>query len=444
MNINRAIRSFLKSEVYYLLLQRGWQIIGGVLTVIILPTTLTVTEQGYYFTFASLIAMQVFFELGLNLVVTQLAGHESSKLVIDEGGLVSGDIENAERLLSLIALLKVWYKFASPLFALGLGLAGFVFFNKQGDLLLSEWLGVWSLIVFFTALNLYFSSHLSFNEGIGRVGQVARLRLKQSALGMCMMWIGFALGFGLWAVPCVSGVAALMTWLWLRSHGQFRISFNISKINISAINWRRDILPMQWRIALSWLSGWIIFNIFTPLVFANQGAAEAARIGMATAMFSAISTMSGSWANAATPKFTTYIALGERLLLRGLLIKTFVSGVSFAFFASVALIIFVSGLQFFGSEYSDRISSLPVLFCFALVTISNSFIFVAAVYMRAHKEEPMLWPSVVMGVLTGFAAWFGSKDSTLAMSVTYAFFNISVALPWAIILLIRYYKRSCS
>jgi hypothetical protein len=430
--------------VLHLLLQRGWQIIAGFITIIILPMTLTLKEQGYYFTFASLLAMQVFFELGLNLVLTQMAGHEASNLRFSDGGDISGDPASASRLLSIINIIRSWYLFASPLFALGLGIAGFIFFSLRSDLLISEWLGAWCMMVLFTAFNLYFTSHLAVLEGIGRVGQVAQLRLKQSALGMVLMWSGFALGFGLWAVPCVSGTAALMTWLWLRSYGRLEISPIISADRTAHFKWKRDIYPMQWRIALSWLSGWVIFNIFTPIVFANQGAVEAAKIGMTTAMFSAISTMSGSWANAATPKFTSYIALGESILLGRLLRKTILSGIIFSCLASMLLIFFVILINIFESKYSDRIASLPVLICFALVTIINSFVFVAAVYMRAHKEEPMLRLSVVMGLLTGVAAWFGSQHSTLGMTVAYALLNIIVSLPWSIILFIRYYKRSCN
>lgn len=42
------------------LLLRLWTIAAGGLLIILIPLFLTASEQGYFFTFASLIAMQVF------------------------------------------------------------------------------------------------------------------------------------------------------------------------------------------------------------------------------------------------------------------------------------------------------------------------------------------------------------------------------------------------
>ncbi|OZB49607.1 MAG: hypothetical protein B7X60_00595 [Polynucleobacter sp. 39-45-136] len=427
-------------HVLQLLFQRGWQIIAGGITVFIVPLALTATQQGYYFTFSSLIAMQVFFELGLNLVITQVAGHEAAKLIISDDGQISGNAESASKLLSLITLIRRWYCVSAPLFAVVLILVGVGFLGRQDALSIREWLGAWLLLVAFTAINLYLSPHLAILEGIGRVGQVARLRLHQSAVGMLLMWIGLVLGAGLWAVPLVSGSAALATWIWIRRYGQLSIPLDVIANSNATIEWRRDIFAMQWRIALSWLSGWIIFNSFTPMIFTHQGAVEAGKIGMAIAMFSAISTMSGSWANAATPKFTTYIALNKRSLMNQLFKQTVISGGVFSVFASLAVLCGVAAIKYMDLPFSGRIASLSVLTCLALVTVVNSFIFAAAVYMRAHKEEPMFWLSIVVGILTGIAAWFGSQYGTFEMTAIYAILVLFIALPWTMIIFRRYYN----
>lgn len=33
------------------------------------------------------------------------------------------------------------------------------------------------------------------------------------------------------------------------------------------VSWKTEIWPLQWRIALSWLSGYFIFQLFTPILF---------------------------------------------------------------------------------------------------------------------------------------------------------------------------------
>jgi hypothetical protein len=92
-----------------------------------------------------------------------------------------------------------------------------------------------------------------------------------------------------------------------------------------------------------------------------------------------------------------------------------------------------------GFAIVERIAPLPVLACLALVTVANSFIYAAAVYMRAHKKETMLLPSVVGGVITGLLAWFGSQHGTLPMMAAYAASTFCLGVPWTALLFRRYY-----
>lgn len=428
-------------NVLQVLLQRGWQIIAGGVTLIIVPWALTATEQGYYFTFSSLLALQVFFELGLNVVITQTAGHEVAKLIISDDGRIEGDPDSASRLLSLLSLQKRWYRIAAPLFGLLVMFVGILFFQNDETLPPKEWVGPWLVLVLFTAINLYFSPHLAMLEGIGRVGPVARLRLFQSTVGMLLMWIGLSMGLGLWAVLFVSGAAALATAVWLSRNGKLRVAQDTLINSQARIEWRQDIFPMQWRIALSWLSGWIIWNSFTPMLFIHQGAEQAGRLGLALSMFMAITTLGMSWVTAALPQFLKHIALGERMILNQLFKKVFLTSASFVLLVSLVLLCAVAGLKAGGYAFSERIASLPVLGCLMLATMANSFVSAAAVYMRAHKEEPMLWPSITMGVLAGIAAWFGSQHGALAMTAAYMVLTLCIALPWTIILFRQYHKK---
>jgi len=433
---------YFDTHVLQVLLQRSWQIIAGGATLLIVPWKLTSVEQGYYYTFASLLALQSFFELGLNYVVMQIAGHEGAKLTIDETGRIEGNPDAASRLMSLLSLHRRWYRIAAPAFAMVLMVAGFFFFQYNNNLPLQKWLGAWLLLVFFTALNLYCSPRLAILEGIGRIGQVARLRMYQSAVGMLLMWIGLLIGLGLWAIPFVSGVAALTTLAWLKYCGSLSMPPGAMATSQACIDWRRDILPMQWRIALSWLSGWVIFNSFTPILFMHQGAAEAGRVGMALSIFMSITLLGMSWVNAAAPQFLKYIALGERAYLNQLFKRVFMSSASFVLLVSLAFLCCVAVLEAGGFAFIDRIASLQVLACLALVTTVNSFVSAAAVFMRAHKEEPMLWQSISMGILTGLVAWYGSQISALVMATAYALATLFIGLPWTIILFSNYYKKS--
>ena len=54
--------------------------VGGFVTSMFILWCLTKEEQDYYYTFKSVMALQVFFELGMNTVITQFAAHEMAHL----------------------------------------------------------------------------------------------------------------------------------------------------------------------------------------------------------------------------------------------------------------------------------------------------------------------------------------------------------------------------
>ncbi len=45
------------------------------------------------------------------------------------------------------------------------------------------------------------------------------------------------------------------------------------------ISWRREVWPFQWKIAVSWLCDYFIFQLFTPVLFAFRGPVEAGQDG---------------------------------------------------------------------------------------------------------------------------------------------------------------------
>ena len=55
---------------------------GGIVTVFLIAKFLSKEEQGFYFTFASVLAIQIFFELGLGGILTQFVAHEMAHIRI--------------------------------------------------------------------------------------------------------------------------------------------------------------------------------------------------------------------------------------------------------------------------------------------------------------------------------------------------------------------------
>lgn len=433
----------LDEHVLGTLMFRSWSIFAGGVTLLLLPLGLSSTQQGYYYAFAGLIAMQAFFDLGFNSVIVQLVGHEFSHLNQNRiTGEINGAPAHRSRLASLLLLLRRWYRVAALIFFVCLCPAGYIFFQGNGELAVSDWLGPWILQLCFTAVNLYYGCFLAVSEGQGQIGSVAKLRLRQSTLGYSLFWGLLLADAGLWVAPVLPAIGALMSALWLRGRHDNLCFTTDPSIAHERISWSKEIFPFQWRIALSWISGYFIFSFFTPMIFTHQGAVEAGRIGMTLSIFSSLSLLGMSWVSAKVPEFSMLIAQKRRKELNKLFVSVLQKSALATTLICAGAVLSVWGLRELNFLPIQRLASLPVFICLAIVTTTNTLIFSMAAYMRAHKEEPMLWNSVVLGICVLAAVWHFSQISVVATMLSYTSLVILVALPWTIIIFLRdYYYR---
>ena len=431
----------IDAQVSATLLHRSWTVIAGGITVFMIPLFLDPVLQGYYFTFGNILALQVFFELGMSQVVVQFVAHEAAHLRKGADGKYKGDPESIGRLMVLRSQLRNWYLLIAIIFVGSIGGVGVLFF-KDGVLDWIYWLPTWLCLVVLTGVNLNLSWRIAIIEGFAEIRKVARLRAQQSIVGFMLMWAGLSADLGLIIMVIIPTVSAVTTVLWLKlGPVDPFFAFNTKAKPNNPISWRKDIIPFQWRIALSWISGYFIFQLFTPLIFRQAGAAEAGRLGLAITVFNAISTLGMSWVNANAPNFAMLVARREEKALLQQFSFLALRSIVVTAAACAIFIIMVWVANELELQLVNRISSMPVLLCLSIVTVVNSAIFSAAIFMRAHREEPMLFQSLVCGLLLAMSSWYFSKYGALEMMLGYATVIVFIGLPWTIKLLNAYMAR---
>lgn len=433
----------LDAQVAATLVLRSWSVLAGACTVLLIPRWLGQVEQGYYFTFSSLLALQIFFELGLSQVVVQIVSHEFAHLSAAPDGRISGDDHRLAKLAELMRLLRRWYFVAAVAFALAVGAAGAFFFSLQGTLPAGEWLGVWLSVALLTGANLYLSIWLTVLEGCGKVADVARLRTRISVFGYAGMWACLALGASLWSILLLPLTTVVMTAMWLRRSAEpLRDLVSSQTPGAASFSWRRNIFPFQWRIAVSWVSGYFIFQIFTPLTFAKHGPVEAGRLGIAMAIFSALLTVGMSWVNAKLPAMGALVSRSERQALNVLFWSVTKRSLLFVICSVAAVVVGLYVLRSLNPPLASRVADLPVVLCLGIATVANCLVYAAAGYMRIHIEEPMLWVSISSAVATIAAAAFMIDLGVFPMMASYAAVAALLALPWTLRLFATYYRRA--
>src|SRR5246127_858916 len=121
----------LDRATVFTVMARGWSSLAGLVTILLIAHFLTGAEQGYYYTFGSLVALQIVFELGFSFVILQLASHERARLSISGDYDITGDSIAHARLASVLQKSVRWYSIGAVLVATTLIPSGFYFFSTH-------------------------------------------------------------------------------------------------------------------------------------------------------------------------------------------------------------------------------------------------------------------------------------------------------------------------
>lgn len=423
--------------IFYTLLSRGLSISTALFTIFFIAKNLSPEEQGFYYTFGSIVALQVFFELGLTGIITQFVAHEASHLKLNSEYRMDGEEKYRSRLSSLLRFCAKWYLIVAILVFVALGVFGSIFFSKYSvehkDI---EWFLPWILLAVGTAFNLLLSPITAFLEGLGKVKEVAQLRFVQQIVHPIVVWGGLSIGGKLFVSGADAFVRVFVVAVIIAKSPFFRILKNIwNDFGSEAVLYMKEIFPYQWRIALSWVSGYFIFQLFNPVLFASEGAKVAGQMGMTLAALNGLQALTQSWINTKVPRLSGFIALKDYKNLDLLFSKTMkqmmlIGTLAIVGFVSVIYIIQSRDISFLGMQIGDRF--LPIIPLCLMAWSSWTMVPVSpwATYLRCHKKEPLLLNSVVMGILCCLSTIvFGKIYGLYGITIGFASLRI-ISLSW--------------
>ena len=398
----------LDRAIGFTVLARFWGSAAGLVTVALIARFLSPAEQGYYYTFGSLVALQIIFELGFSFVILQLASHERAELSITSDYEITGNPIARARLASVIQKSVRWYSVAALLmFATVLPL-GLYFFSSHDRTHTVSWLAPWCLDALMAALNFQLDPLLSFLEGCGYVPEVARLRFMQSVTGSLLAWLALALHHGLFAPSMMLFGMALASLVWLASKRRLLLGLLRHQAGSNRISWRAEVWPFQWRIAVSSFCGYFIFWLFNPVLFAFRGPVEAGQMGMSLSLANAIQAIAVSWVSTKSAPFGTLIARKEYGRLDHAFFQAIRQAVAVAIAGALTAWLGVIYLNLHHIRFAHRLLDPFSIAMLMVMMITNVAIFAEAYYLRAHKQEVLLLNSIVGALaVTAFALIFG-------------------------------------
>lgn len=419
--------------------------IAGVGSMFFISTFLTGIEQGFYFTFGSILALQVFFELGLSGIMIQYVAHEVSHLTLDCNGVYQGEDKYKSRLSHLVHFCVKWYAVISLLVLLFLIIVGFLYFQKYGSVQAKglNWRTPWMLICVATAVQLFVSPLTAILTGLGFVKETSKISFYQQLIVPLCTWIGLACGFKLYVTGIGYIISVSIWFIFVKRMNLILIIRNLWTTVISEkVDYMKEIFPYQWKVATSWISGYFIFQLFNPVLFVTEGAAVAGQMGMTLQALNAINAFSMSWINTKIPLFSGLIAQKQYVQLDKMFNKTvkqmsLVCLLMLIFFMLLVVVLRKTELTIGNTVLANRFLDYMPMLLMMLPIFLGQFISSWATYLRCHKSEPYLINSVVAGALCLLSTFFfGNKFGLYGVTIGYCCVRI-LLFPWAYII----YKR---
>jgi len=398
---------------------------------ILIMTRFTPEMQGYYYTFGSVLALQIFVELGFSNIVTYFAGHEWARLSLDPLGRIVGEADAFSRLISLGRAAIRWYLLGGAIVAFGLSIAGYVFFSKSPDIGIA-WAAPWFALCILSGINLITMPIWSILQGCGQISQVYSFRMIGTLLSTLATWGAIYFGAGLWVMSVATSVllvwsAIFLVWRYRRFFYAF-----FSRPNGPCVSWWREIWQVQWRTALSYLSGYFISQVFTPVLFHFHGPEVAGQFGMTWSLVMGVASVAAMWSTPRGPQFAVMIARKEYEAIDQLLNRILKAALRVLLLGGIGVCMLVYGLNMLNPLFAKRLLPLlPTVLLLLGNAVANA-LHPTSVYLRAHKKEPYVAISIVSGVLIGLSSFvFGIKFAAVGVATAYLLVNI-IIFPWGL------------
>ncbi|MES2376110.1 MAG: hypothetical protein V4553_06020 [Bacteroidota bacterium] len=415
------------------LLSRIWNLVGYLITFFVVSNFLGRVEQGYYYTLNSLIALQVFFELGFSYVIVQKSSHLHS-LWVNKPTHDKSCPEYKEA-SSFFLYIVQWFSCCAFIFIIVLIVVGNSFFSSKthvNDPLTS----IWYFLIVLTALNLILTAVLSFFEGFGKALHIYKIKLFQNIFSQCILWIAIYNGLGLKSIAFsnftlfVVGIILVL------------VSFRTDLISLfkarssKFVYWVKDLFKYQSKVALSWISGYFQFQLLVPIIFHYRGAIDAGRMGNTFTLVSGITALSLSLIQSKSWEYSSLIAVKNYEGVNKIFKKNLLQILFASVFIGIGMYALIIIINYKGYGIAQKVLPPIPFLLFILATIFNVIIAGIAIYLRAFLEEKLMVVSLSTGLsMILLLLLVTPKYGLLGVSIVYLSCTLFIGLLGAVYIL---------
>lgn len=359
----------------------------GPITMLLYLRFLTPAEQGFIYSFAGVMGIQIFLEAGFAQSITQFASKEFAWLRFKPNGTLAGKPSALSRLRSIFHKANRYYSAMAAILTVALAGGGYWFFASQ-DSHGVPWVIPWVLISLCAGLGFLLTPFWAILEGCNRVSEVSIYRFQLTLIAFVISALALILHQGIWVAVwgSVTNLVCAIAYLAIRWR---KLCVQIMrKPGAEQISWKKEIWGFQWRTAGTWMGRYFLESGLAPLALHLHGPAVAGQVGMTFQMVRTIGGIANTWTAVRIPSWGALAARGlyEEMNLSWKLAAR--RNVTFCILGLSAFLGGLTGLALISPHYASRF--LPPTAAAGLVIgwMLYSVWLVAMHYTRALRSEP--------------------------------------------------------
>jgi hypothetical protein len=376
---------------------------------------LTGPELGFFFSFLSFGALVQLGDLGVSYAALQTAASLAG----------SGRRAELPGLARHVARWNLAAASAVTLLVAGLGIATFA-----RDASAVRWLPPWLAYLAAVFVNQLTIPRIALREGAGRIAQMWTLRLVQEWVAGAACLVALHRGGALWSLSVYVAARAAIAVGWLVAAESF--GARAGDPPFARSRWMAEVWPFQWKIALSGVSGFLIFRAFTPIVLLEKGSVAAGQFGLAISLMNLLIAITTAWPLSHAARYATLNAGGRSHELEREFPAMLWGSTAVAVAAMVTLCAVAWQARAMGIAVALRLPEVVTTFLVFAAAVMHHVVACFAVFLRARGREPLLVASVVGSIGTAIAVWlaahFGSLRAVAGVNLVCAAVGIPVVL----------------
>lgn len=394
LEVYKKLKSAITKDVIYTGIAHLTRILSGFVSVLLIPIFLTKEVQGYWYSFISIAALSILADLGFNIIIVQFAAHEFAHLNFDMNNLFLGDDNRINKISSLFKFIIKRGVFVVAISFPIIFTVGFFILNSKtnSDVI---WIIPWLIFVFQSGIRFLLNMITSFFEGCSRINVVQKIRYQSNLSNLLFNAIFLFAGFELFAISLGAFISMLI--LLYLSWKNFYAPIKQMLEKEMDYNWGNDVYKLLGKYALSYLGGYMIFQIYTPIAFRMYGPVYAGRVGITLTLFSAMFSVSTVWIYVANPKLNMLVALKNWPDMDKIFNKNLLLSIGTFLLLSLPVVFSIYLLHNY-HRISDRFLGIGDFIFLSVAWCLQLIINAVAIYSRAHKVEKFIMPSLTTGI----------------------------------------------